>query len=204
MGTEEEVVDKYQYQYEQIKSGYIPDIACSEGGKEYGMKYYRVLAEKISMAVMIFDLLCIIFSMTTISGIHDRASGNYDYEHVGHCFAMLFLGCGIAVFFTAHIFARFRRGSWILYNFVLAVNAAVMIIVHHTIYRMPTFNYFPYQRILKMLSEDSLSNMNAQYLFAFAVNYIINLVGIYLFLSIIPNMIYCNNRLFLYKRIEGK
>ena len=194
----EDVVDKYQYQYEQIKSGYIPDVAYSEGGREYGMTYYKILAEKISMALMIIDLLCIIFSLTTISEIRDRASGAYDYEHVAHCFAMLFLGCGIAVFFTAHVFARFRRGSWVFYNFVLAVNAIVMIIVHHTIYRMPKYNYFPYQRILKIITAGSISNMDAEYLFAFIVNYMINLIGIYLLVTIIPNMIYCNNRIFLY------
>ena len=63
--------NKYQYQFKQIKSGYIPDRAYSEGEKEYGMTYYSILAKRISLALVIVDAFGFLFAMFTICGIHD-------------------------------------------------------------------------------------------------------------------------------------
>ena len=85
------------------------------------------------------------------------------------------------------------------YNLALAVNAVVFIVFHHTIYRMPAYDYFHYERIMGLLAEPSIGAMDAAYLYVFVVSYTFNLIGIYLVLSIIPNIYYCNNRRFLYK-----
>ena len=191
--------NKYQYQFEQIKSGYIPDRAYSESEKEYGMAYYSFLAKRISFALVIIDAFCFLFAMFTICGIYDSSARYYDYDRIGHQFAVYFLLCGLAVFCTSRMFSKFQWGSMWFYNLTLAVNAVIFIVFHHTIYRMPTYDYFHYERIMEILAEPTIGAMDEAYLYAFAVSYIINLIGICLALSIIPNICYCNTRGFLYK-----
>lgn len=82
--TEEELnqhklCEKYTYQYEQIKSGYVPDEAFTPDGKPLKMKYFGFTLTKLPIIIVVCDILLILFTYFVIYCYYSEETGGKRY-----------------------------------------------------------------------------------------------------------------------------
>ena len=190
------VTDNFQYQLDQIRSGYIPDKAYTPGGKELGMKYYDFLARKFSMLLIVFNVVAIIFTYFVV----DMWWSGHDF---GRKFMILLLVATAILAIGRRLFRRFMWCSPVIYQITLLLNAGLYLYYRHELVNI--YDFYVYYRsteiiwVIKSILVFKPVNINYWYfMYTDIVATIMLIFAGYIILSAIPNMIYCYRRKFLY------
>ena len=188
--------NKFQYQLDQVRSGYIPNKAYTPGGKELGMKYYDFLARKLSMILIIFNALAFIFTYFVVYSW-------WNGDDFGKKFGVLLFVGFVALLIGRRLFSRFKQFSPVIYQIILLSNAAIYLYYRHEL--IGIWDFYRFYRSTEIVwvirSIIRLKSININYWYFLYTDIVATIMLIfagYIIITAIPNMIYCYRRRFLY------